>query len=131
MQVITQFQVKDHAALQARVHDIVAQGGEGLMLHRGSSLYRPERSDDLLKYKLYEDAEARVIAYLPGNGKYAGMLGALLVERSDGARFRIGAGFTDEQRANPPPLNSWVTYSYNGLTASGIPRFARFVSSRD
>jgi DNA ligase-1 len=55
------------------------------------------------------------------------MLGALLVERPDGLRFRIGTGFTDEERRNPPPIGSWITYAYNGFTVSGIPRFARFM----
>lgn len=131
LQAVAQFRVADHAALQATLSDVVAEGGEGLMLHRGSSLYRAARTDDLLKYKLYQDAEAKVIGYLPGNGKYEGMLGALLVERPDGMQFRIGTGFTDEERLNPPPVGSWITYAYNGFTGSGIPRFARFVRIRD
>ena len=131
LQAVTQFRVADHAALETTLRNIVAAGGEGLMLHRGSSLYHAERSDDLLKYKPYQDAEAKVVGHLPGKGKYERMLGALLVERPDGLRFRIGTGFTDEQRRNPPPLGSCVTYAYNGFTASGIPRFARFVRIRD
>jgi DNA ligase-1 len=130
MQVVTHFQVRDHETLQARLRGLVAQGGEGLMLRRGGAPYRSDRSDDLLKHKLHEDDEARVIAHLPGNGKYQGMMGAVLVQRADGVRFRIGTGFTDEQRADPPPLGSWVTYAYNGLTSSGIPRFARFIRIR-
>lgn len=76
--------VSDAAQLHRRLQDIAAAGGEGLMLHRGDSLYRAERSDDLLKFKPYQDAEARVIAHLPGNGKYTGMLGALLVQDANG-----------------------------------------------
>jgi DNA ligase-1 len=131
LQAVTHFRVADRAALEATLDEVVAEGGEGLMLHRGSSLYRAERSDDLLKYKRYQDAEARVVGHRPGKGKYARMLGALLVERPDGLRFRIGTGFTDEQRLDPPPIGSWVTYAYNGVTASGIPRFARFVRIRE
>lgn len=131
LQAVAQFRVADHSALRATLGHVVAQGGEGLMLHRGSSLYRAGRTDDLLKYKLHEDAEARVIGHLPGKGKYAGMLGSLLVERADGIRFRIGTGFTDDERRNPPAAGSWITYAYNGLTESGIPRFARFVRIRE
>jgi DNA ligase-1 len=131
LQAVAQFRVADHTALQATLSDVVAEGGEGLMLHRGSSLYRSGRTDDLLKYKLYQDAEAKVIGHLPGHGKYKGMLGALLVERPDGMQFRIGTGFTDEERLNPPPVGSWITYAYSGFTGSGIPRFARFVRIRD
>ncbi len=131
LQAVAQFRVADHAELRAMLGNVVTEGGEGLMLHRGSSLYRAGRTDDLLKYKLYQDGEARVIGHLPGNGKYTGMLGALLVERVDGMQFRIGTGFTDAERRDPPPVGCWITYAYNGFTASGVPRFARFVRIRD
>jgi DNA ligase-1 len=116
----------DDAQLHRRLQEITSAGGEGLMLHRGDSLYRAERSDDLLKFKPYQDAEARVIAYLPGKGKYVGMMGALVVQDARGMQFRIGTGFTDELRRHPPPIGSWVTYTYHDVTAHGIPRFASF-----
>ncbi|MET1162637.1 MAG: DNA ligase [Pseudoxanthomonas sp.] len=126
LQPIAQFRLPDADALQARLREVVASGGEGLMLHRRNAGYRAGRSEDLLKYKLQEDAEARVVAHAPGKGKYAGMLGALVVEMRDGRRFRLGSGFTDAQRADPPPIGALVTYRYNGLTRSGLSRFARF-----
>jgi DNA ligase-1 len=125
-----QFRVADPATLDARIKAVVATGGEGLMLHHRDAHYGAGRSDWLLKYKPYEDAEARVVGHTVGTGKYTGMLGALVVERADGLRFRLGSGFTDAQRADPPPLGAWVTYRHNGLTSNGVPRFARFVRIR-
>lgn len=130
LRAVDHLRVADETALSHQLAKIARAGGEGLMLHREDSLYRAERSDDLLKLKPYQDAEAQVIAHLPGQGKYAGMLGALLVRNPDGTQFRIGTGFTDEQRRQPPPVGSWVTYSYQNLTARGIPRFARFLRTR-
>lgn len=130
LQVVDQFRVPDLATLDARLAAVVAAGGEGLVLHHVDALYHAGRSTGLLKYKLYQDAEARVVAHTRGRGKYAGMLGALVVERPDGLRFRIGTGFSDEQRADPPPVGSIVTYRYNGTSASGVPRFARFLHVR-
>ncbi len=131
LDLVEQFRVSDRPALMERLDAVVKLGGEGLMLHRADSLYRSGRSDDLLKLKRYQDAEATVIAHQPGNGKYAGLLGSLLVETGDGKRFRIGSGFTDEQRQAPPPLGSVITYKYFGLTANGIPRFASFLRVRE
>lgn len=128
---VPQQRIGSHAALHALLERTVQQGGEGLMLHRGQSLYRSERNDDLLKYKLYEDAEARVVALLPGQGKHAGRLGALLVETGEGLRFKLGGGFSDAERAQPPRVGDLVTYRYNGLNASGVPRFARFLRVRE
>jgi DNA ligase-1 len=116
--------------LATKLKEVDAAGGEGLMLHRGDSLYVAARTDDLLKYKSFADAEARVVGYVSGNGKYQGLMGALVVERDDGARFKLGTGFTDEERRNPPQLGSLVTYAYNGLTNTGLPRFARFLRIR-
>mgnify|MGYP002039089557 FL=1 len=57
-------------ALQALLDKTVKMGGEGLMLHRGASLYRAERNNDLLKVKTHDDAEARVVGHVPGKGKH-------------------------------------------------------------
>src|SRR5262249_17306521 len=117
--------------LDALLEKIVKMGGEGLMLHRGGSLYRAERSTDLLKVKAHDDAEARVVGHIGGRGKHGGRLGALLVETPDGKRFKLGDGFTDAEREHPPAIGSWVTYRYNGTTSSGLPRFARFLRVRE
>ncbi|WP_027072784.1 DNA ligase [Luteimonas sp. J29] len=130
LQPVPQFRVPDAAALQARLRAVVAAGGEGLMLHHHDARYRAGRSDGVRKLKPHADAEARVVAHLPGRGKYAGMTGALLVERADGVRFRLGGGLTDAQRAAPPPVGSLVTYRYSGHTVNGLPRFARFLRVR-
>ncbi|MFS2162347.1 DNA ligase [Variovorax sp. Varisp62] len=128
---VPQQRATTHAELQALLDKTVKMGGEGLMLHRGSSQYRGERNSDLLKVKPYEDAEARVIEHLPGKGKHSARLGALVVETPDGKRFRLGTGLTDAERENPPAIGSWVTYRYNGTTAKGLPRFARFMRVRE
>ncbi|GLQ50246.1 DNA ligase [Dyella flava] len=131
VQAVRQFKVADEAELKRRMDDVVRGGGEGLVLHRGASLYHAGRNGDLLKFKPYDDAEAKVVGYAPGKGKYDGMMGALLVEMPDGTRFRIGTGFTDEQRRNPPPVGSLVTYRYQGTTAGCKPRFARFMRTHE
>lgn len=132
VQAIPQARVRDRRELEAMLAKVVRDGGEGLMLHRGASLYRAERNDDLLKLKPFEDAEARVIGHVPGRGKFAGQLGALLVETPDGVRFRLGGGFSDAQRRDPPPIGSWVSYRHGGVNeGSGRPRFARFLRIRE
>jgi DNA ligase-1 len=130
LRVVPQFRLRDRNELDAKLKAVVAAGGEGLVLQHRDARYTVGRSPTLLKYKPYDDAEARVVAYTAGTGKYLGRLGALIVRRPDGLQFRIGSGFSDAQRAHPPPIGSQVTYRYNGLTARGTPRFARFLHIR-
>jgi DNA ligase 1 len=132
VQPVAQSRVAGGDALQAMLHKTVKDGGEGLVLHRGASLYSGQRNDDLLKLKTHDDAEAMVVAHIAGKGKYAGQLGALLVEvqAAEGQpsrRFRLGTGFTDQQRLEPPAVGTLVTYRYRGLNDSGLPRFASFM----
>lgn len=129
--VIAQYHLRDHAALDNRLKAVVAAGGEGLMLHRADARYRAGRSDGLLKYKRSDDDEARVVGYRPGKGKYAGMIGALVVEDARGRRFALGSGLRDADRAHPPKIGSVVTFRYNGLTRTGTPRFARYLRVRN
>lgn len=126
LHVVEQFRIADRKTLKHKLAEVVKAGGEGLMLHRADALYRTGRSDDLLKLKPLEDAEARVIGHEPGKGKYAGQTGALRMEMPDGKHFRLGSGLSDALRRNPPPVGSLVTYRYQELTAKGLPRFPRY-----
>jgi len=130
LQAVAQRKLADDIALQALLRDTVRAGGEGLVLHRGASAYRGERSDDLLKLKEQLDAEATVIGHVPGKGKYEGMLGALLVQTPEGVRFKLGSGLRDADRLSAPALGSQVTYRYLGMHPNGAPRFASFVRVR-
>lgn len=90
IQIVEQFHVANRQALQQKLDEVVAGGGEGLVLHRGDSLYRAGRTGDLIKLKSYDDAEAKVIAYLPGKGRNQGRMGALLVERPRSNSISLG-----------------------------------------
>jgi len=136
VKTVGQLKVADHSALQRLLERTVKGGGEGLMLHRGASPYKGLRSDDLLKVKTHEDTEARVVAHIQGKGKYAGQLGALLVEMPSvngkpAQQFKLGTGFSDADRQSPPAVGSVVTYRFRGRNDSGIPRFASFMRVRD
>jgi len=130
VQAVEQTRVPDHATLQRQLLEMDRAGGEGLMLHRGDTLYRAERSDNLLKLKTHEDAEAQVIGHTAGRGKYTGMTGALRVRSTDGREFHIGSGLSDALRRDPPAVGTWITYRYRGLNDSGLPRFATWLRVR-
>ena len=101
------------------------------MLHRGDAAYQSGRSSALVKLKPVQDAGGRVIGYLAGRGRHAGRLGAVRLRTDTGVEFSLGTGFTDTQRQNPPGLGSVVSFTYSGVTAGGVPRFASFLRVRD
>ncbi|WP_372619387.1 DNA ligase [Alteromonas stellipolaris] len=123
---IPQFTLSSQRLLEAKIDEVTAKGGEGLMLHHKAAFYQSGRSNQLLKAKRYSDAEAKVIGYVRGKGKFVGMMGSLIVETPEGIQFKIGTGFSMKQRQYPPPMHSWITFKYYGVTKKGIPRFASF-----
>jgi DNA ligase-1 len=123
---VEQTQLPDRAALLQRLDSVVRGGGEGLVLHRADALWSPGRSSALWKLKPLQDAEAQVLAHEPGHGRLANLMGALRVRSADGIEFRIGTGFTDAERRDPPPVGTWISYTHRGVTPAGVPRFASY-----
>lgn len=125
--VVPRFRVDSQQALDVALARVVAAGGEGLMLNRLHALYQPVRTEAIFKLKPEYDAEAQVVGYVPGKGKYAGMMGSLIVRDEQGRTFKLGTGFSDTERSNPPEIGEWVSFQYSGFTSSGLPRFPRFI----
>ena len=125
------FKVQSRKHLEEELARVEALGGEGLMLRQPGSLYERCRSNTLLKYKPFKDAEAVVIAHASGKGKHKGQLGALVVRTPEGKEFNLGTGLTDKERRNPPPIGCTITYSYTGFTNSALPKCCSFVRIRE
>lgn len=140
------------ALIEQRLNEITEAKGEGLMLRHPASAWEPNRSKFLLKAKKLKDAEARVVGYRAGQGKYLGMLGSLTVCWEHGT-FEL-SGFTDEERnlsdswrrwaINNPgellpvaldisdasrefPVNTIVTFRYRELTPDKMPKEGRYL----
>jgi DNA ligase-1 len=93
--------------------------------------YIPRRTKLMLKMKLVDDAECRIIGYKPGEGKYQGMLGSFECTNGN-TKFFVG-GMNDAIRKNyrtTHPIGTLLTYTFNGLTSDGIPRHPRYKGIR-
>jgi len=128
--VIEQTPLRSRQQLQSQLERIERHGGEGLIIRDPDASYTAGRSASILKVKSYQDAEATVIAHLPGQGRNAGRMGALLVREADGTEFKIGSGFSDAERDNPPPVGAVITFKYYGRYTSGLPRFPSYLRPR-
>ncbi|MGO2354995.1 MAG: DNA ligase [Marinomonas foliarum] len=128
---VEQFSVNTTDELNKLLSSYTDKGAEGLMLQRKLARFESGRTDNLLKLKPHMDAEAEVVEILKGSGKYQDVMGSLVVKMPSGLRFKIGTGFTDAERENPPKVGEIITYKYHGFTERGVPRFASYMRIRD
>ena len=127
LQAVAHTPVAGRAALAQRLAEVVAAGGEGLVLHRADAPQATGRSPYLFKHKPLHDAEARVLGHLPGQGRLAGQMGALQVRTDSGVDLAIGTGFSDVERQQPPAIGARITFTHRGFTVGGVPRFASYL----
>lgn len=125
--MIEQKRITTHEKLQSHLDEVIKNNGEGLMLHKANAHYQVGRNNNVLKLKRHQDADAIVIKHLPGKGNNKGFMGSIVVRTNDGIEFKIGTGFSQQQRQTPPPIGSTITYKYIGKTQRGVPRFASFM----
>ncbi|CAD7956609.1 unnamed protein product [Amoebophrya sp. A120] len=116
----------------AMLKKVEQDGGEGLMLREPNSLYERKRSNTLLKVKTFFDLDATVVRIEQGAGKHKNRMGALVCKdaMNRSIEFKVGTGFTDEMRENPPPVGSLITVKYQEKTKDGKPRFPVFMRVR-
>lgn len=130
LKVIPQHKINTKQELDKMLDEITKAGGEGVVIREPNHAYKWGKSELDLKYKRFIDAECQVVSINKGKGKIEGLLGSITCETKDGKRFKIGSGFNDETRSNPPKIGDTVTYKYLNLTAKGVPRFAVFMRVR-
>lgn len=82
--------------------EFTARGYEGVVLRHPEVPYSEGRSNNLLKYKFFKEADLKIVGTEAGEGRLEGTLGALIVEGAiDGVNIRanVGTGLTDADRA--------------------------------
>ncbi len=127
---IKQIKIKNKQHLQKYFKETIDKGGEGIVVRDPSKSYISKRTSSALKVKKFQDAECEVIKYTKGNGKYKDMMGSLVCKLQNNIVFKIGSGFTKQQRIYPPNIGDIVTFKYQEFTKYGIPRFPVFLRIR-
>ena len=93
---------------------------EGIMINLDNGIYEFKRSNNLLKVKVMQDADLRIVDVYEGTGKNKGKLGGIIVEfiyEGNTYRCECGSGFSDDERVdywnNPEKiLNKIATIQY-------------------
>ena len=130
VRLIPQIRIGNQSDLDQFFNEIESMGGEGVIVKDPVIPYHTGRSAHVLKVKKFEDMEGIVIGLTGGKGKYKAMMGSLTLKLENGIIFKLGTGFTDQIRNDPPPVGTIVTFKYTGFTKNGIPKFASFLRVR-
>lgn len=127
IKVVPQMRVKNRKSLQKFLKEVEEKGAEGVVVRDPNTPYIVKRTSKALKVKSFLDTECRVLGYNEGHGKYKGMMGSLVCQMDNNITFKIGSGFSDKQRINPPKIGDIVTFKYKEFTKNKKPRFSVFL----
>ena len=125
IEIIEQIPIENAQHIQQFLQQVEQQKGEGIVIRNPNAPYERKRSAQILKLKTALDEECTVISHHAGKGQFENVMGSITCENHRG-QFKIGSGFKLEDRTNPPPIGSQISYKYRGLTNKGKPRFATF-----
>ena len=131
IRIIPQIPLKSKKEMQKFLHLVESKGGEGVVVRDPNAPYIDKRTSKALKVKSFYDTECKVIQVLKGKGKYSNEMGSLKCQLPNKTVFKIGSGFSDKERKNPPKIGDSVTFKYKEMTKNGKPRFPVFLRVRD
>ena len=130
IKIVPQIFIRDKNHLQQFLMDIESKGGEGVVVRDPKALYIAKRTSKALKVKTFLDKECKITAYNGGHGKYSGILGSVTCQMDNNVTFKIGSGFSIDERKDPPSIGSVITFKYKEMTKYGKPRFPVFLRVR-
>lgn len=119
------------------LHKYLSEGFEGVMLRNknGEYEFQNKRSNDLLKYKIMEDSEAKVISCEEdknGQGKF--MMEWLSPYNDEIVHFELSMNGSHEDNTYEKlskRIGEWVSFKYQDFTEDGKPSFARGLYFRE
>jgi DNA ligase-1 len=137
------WEAKTKEELMPIYEQIVANGGEGVIMKDPSHVYECKRSKSWIKFKEVEDCDLVVTGWYPGEGKREGFIGGFDCKDLSGQyQVKVGSGFTesDLKMLSKDPdsyIGKIVTIQYNvpiedkhGNKSLFLPRFIEVRSDK-
>ena len=117
--------------------EIWQRGGEGVIIKDLNAVYEKKRSKAWLKIKAKETYDCEIKDVIEGTGKYANMMGAIVVGFNEGS-VNVGTGFSDDDRdiiwrehKLGKVIGRIIEVECHELTPDGSMRHPRFIKWRD
>lgn len=120
--------IKTPEEIETNLHKYIEQGFEGLMLNIYDGKYEQKRSKNILKYKLFQDCEAKILDIIEGIGNRSKMFGYAKLKLDNGIQFDANARGNEEMykeilKNKNKYIGKKATVRYQNLTPDGKPRF--------
>lgn len=136
IKIAQKWEAKTKDELMPIYEQIVANGGEGVIMKDPTHFYECKRSKSWIKFKEVQDCDLVVTGWYPGEGKREGFIGGFICKDSSGEyQVKVGSGFTEqdliELSKNPDDIiGRIVAIQYNvpiedknGNKSLFLPRF--------
>ena len=131
--VVTTAVMNDWEGIDRLFNEMLSIGEEGVIVKNKHAPWGNTRSKDMLKLKAEKEVELRIVGYLPGKGKFEGMVGSFIMRTDDGGLEVNVSGMSDDLRKNATEnfdnyFDKVATVRYNAyITSKGKEKAALFL----
>lgn len=133
-QLVKSLEVNDKQELDSMLECYLADGYEGQIV-RLNKPYENKRSKNLLKRKIFQDAEYKILSFNEGLGDRQNTAASVTCITDEGKIFNAGIiGDLDYARQlliSSDNIGKMATIVFFNLTPDGIPRFGKLKAIRD
>jgi len=134
--IVEHVEVNSHEEIVALHDQYISEGFEGAMVRWGEEGYILERTDRLLKVKLFITEEFEILRVLDGRGKRANTVAKWECITKDGVIFEAGVMGTDEYNQSMWEIRDtlpgkFATIKFQEYTPDGAPRIGHCKEVRD
>jgi ATP-dependent DNA ligase len=136
VKIVPTYLAHSSAEFKEKFAEFVEQGYEGIMLRNAAGLYKENyRSNDLMKYKEFLEAEYPIVDFKEASGRDAGTV-IWECETPEGRRFSVRPRGTVEVRKQwfqsaKSIVGKQLTVIFQELSEMGVPRFPVGKAIRD
>jgi ATP-dependent DNA ligase len=136
VKIVPTYLAHSSAEFKEKFAEFVEQGYEGIMLRNAAGLYKENyRSNDLMKYKEFLEAEYPIVDFKEASGRDAGTV-IWECETPEGRRFSVRPRGTVEARKQwfqsaKSIVGKQLTVIFQELSEMGVPRFPVGKAIRD
>lgn len=136
VRIVSTYLAHSSAEFKEKFAEFVEQGYEGIMLRNVAGLYKENyRSNDLMKYKEFLEAEYPIVDFKEASGRDAGTV-IWECETPEGRRFSVRPRGTVEARKQwfrsaKSIVGKQLTVIFQELSEMGVPRFPVGKAIRD